>query len=32
LRHQFGDAEFDRPEAEGRALGVDKLVDLVESG
>ncbi len=32
LRDQFGDAEFDRLEAEGRALGVDELVDLIESG
>ncbi len=32
LRHQFGDAEFDRLETDGRALGVDELVDLIESG
>ena len=32
LRDQFGDAEFDRLETEGRALGVDELVELIESG
>jgi len=32
LRDQFGDAEFDRLETEGRALGVDELIDLIESG
>ncbi len=32
LREQFGDAEFDRLKAEGRALGVDELIDLIESG
>ncbi|MCZ6460897.1 MAG: hypothetical protein O6705_01505, partial [Actinobacteria bacterium] len=31
LREQFGDAEFDRLEAEGRALGVDELVDLIDA-
>jgi len=32
LRDQLGDAEFDRLEAEGRALGVDELVEMIESG
>ena len=31
LREQFGDAEFDRLQAEGRALGVDELVDLIDA-
>jgi len=30
-RDQFGDAEFDRLEAEGRALGVDELVELIDA-
>jgi hypothetical protein len=31
LRDQFGDAEFDRLETRGRALGVDELVELINT-